>query len=92
VAGDARLARVTAALLAADRRPPAIIDTIGVDPECAHRGVGDAPMSRLIVNLDAQCVERVETIPARLDLALAGVLDDRAFAPSQRMACVRAAP
>jgi hypothetical protein len=34
----------------------------------------------------------VETIPARLDLALAGLLDDRALAPSQRMACVRAAP
>jgi hypothetical protein len=34
----------------------------------------------------------VETIPARLDLALAGVLDDRALAPSQRMAFVRAAP
>jgi hypothetical protein len=51
VAGDARLARVTAAIIAADRRPPAIIDTIGVDPGYAHRGVGDAPMSQFIGNL-----------------------------------------
>ncbi len=52
--------------------PVAIIDTIGVDPEYAHRGVGHALLSQLFVNLGALHVERVETILAPRDLGLQG--------------------
>jgi predicted N-acetyltransferase YhbS len=69
--------------------PVAIIDTIGVDPEYAHRGVGHALMSQLVVNLGALRVERVETIIAPRDLALLGFLYDCGFVPSQRLAFVR---
>lgn len=66
--------------------PVAIIDTIGVDPEYAHRGVGHALMSQLFVNLGALRVERVETIIAPRDMALLGFLYGCGFAPSQRLA------
>jgi len=69
--------------------PVAIIDTIGVDPEYAHRGIGHALISQLFANLGALRVERVETIVAPRDLALAGFLFDCGFAPSQRLAFVR---
>lgn len=66
--------------------PVAIVDTIGVDPEYAHRGVGHALMSQLFVNLGALRVERVETIIAPRDLALLGFLYGCGFAPAQRLA------
>jgi ribosomal protein S18 acetylase RimI-like enzyme len=69
--------------------PVAVIDTIGVDPEYAHRGVGHALVSQLFANLGALRVERVETILAPRDLALTGFLYDCGFAPSQRLAFVR---
>jgi hypothetical protein len=74
VAGDARLAGAPASLSAADRRPPAIIETIGVNPEYACRRVGRALMSPLSVSQGALRVERVETILAPRDLALQGFL------------------
>lgn len=70
--------------------PVAIIDTIGVDPEYAHRGVGHALMSQLIVNLGALRVDRVETIVSPRDLDLLRFLHGCGFAPSQRLAFVRA--
>jgi ribosomal protein S18 acetylase RimI-like enzyme len=72
--------------------PVAIIDTIGVDPEYAHRGVGHALISQLFANLGALRVERVETILSPRDLALAGFLYDCGFAQSQRLAFARPVP
>ena len=69
--------------------PTAVIDTIGVDPAYAHRGVGHALVSQLFVNLGALQVERIETIVAPRDLALQGFLYDVGFGPSQRIAFVR---
>ena len=69
--------------------PVAIIDTVGVDPDYAHRGVGHALISQLFANLGALRVERVETIIAPRDLALLGFLYDCGFLPSQRLAFVR---
>ena len=66
--------------------PTAIIDTIGVDPGYAHRGIGHALLSQLFANLGALRVERVETIVAPRDLALLGFLYDTGFAPAQRLA------
>lgn len=69
--------------------PVAVIDTIGVDPGYAHRGVGHALLSQLFVNMGALRIERVETVVAPRDFALVGFLYDVGFAPSQRLAFVR---
>lgn len=69
--------------------PAAVIDTIGVDPDYAHRGVGRALLSQLFANLGALRVERVETITAPRDQALLGFLFDAGFMPSQRLAFIR---
>ncbi|HEY0879094.1 MAG TPA: GNAT family N-acetyltransferase [Zeimonas sp.] len=67
----------------------AVIDTIGVDPAYAGRGVGRALLSQLFVNLGALRVEQVETSVAPEDLGLLGFLYDTGFVPSQRIAFVR---
>jgi ribosomal protein S18 acetylase RimI-like enzyme len=69
--------------------PVAVIDTIGVDREYAHHGVGHALMSQLFANLGALRIERVETVVAPRDIALLGFLYEIGFAPSQRIAFVR---
>ena len=69
--------------------PVAVIDTLGVDPEYARRGVGRALLSQLFANLGALRVDRVETVVAPRDLALLGFLFAVGFAPSQRLPFVR---
>lgn len=70
--------------------PVAVLDTIGVHPDYAHRRIGHALLSQLFANLGALCIERVETMVAPRDLALLGFLYDTGFAPSQRVPFVRA--
>lgn len=70
-------------------QPAAVIDTIGVDPEYGHRGVGRALLSQLFTNLGALRVGQVETITAPQDHALLGFLFDAGFKPSQRLAFSR---
>ena len=70
--------------------PTAVLDTIGVDPEYEHQGVGHALLSQLFLNLAALRIERVETVVAPRDLALLGFLYDMGFAPSQRVPFVKA--
>ncbi|MDH5246906.1 MAG: GNAT family N-acetyltransferase [Betaproteobacteria bacterium] len=65
--------------------PVAVIDTIGVDPDYAHRGVGHALLSQLFANLGALRIERVETVVGPRDLGLLGFLYDTGFVPSQRL-------
>ncbi|MBW7925586.1 MAG: GNAT family N-acetyltransferase [Burkholderiaceae bacterium] len=67
----------------------AVLDTIGVDPAYAGRGVGRALLSQLFVNLGALRVERVETSVSPENLGLLGFLNDTGFVPSQRIAFVR---
>ena len=69
--------------------PVAVIDTLGVDPGYAHRGVGHALLSQLLANLGALRIERVETVVAPRDLGLLGFLYSAGFAPSQRVAFLR---
>ena len=69
--------------------PVAVMDTIGVDPAYAHRGVGHALLSQLFANLGALRIERVETVVAPRDLGLLGFLYDVGFTPSQRLPFVR---
>jgi ribosomal protein S18 acetylase RimI-like enzyme len=65
--------------------PVAVLDTIGVHSNQRHRGIGQALLSQLVLNLGALRIERVETIVAPHDLALLGFLYAAGFAPSQRI-------
>jgi ribosomal protein S18 acetylase RimI-like enzyme len=69
--------------------PVAVLDTIGVDPDYSHHGVGHALLSQLFVNLEGLRVERVETIAARENFALLGFLYEIGFQPSPRLAFVK---
>lgn len=71
--------------------PVAVLDTIGVDPAFARRGVGAALLSQLLVNLAALRVERVETVVARENFDLLSFLYRAGFGPSQRLAFERPA-
>lgn len=67
----------------------AVIDTVGVDPAYARKGVGRALISQLLTNLDALRVEQVRTEVEWNDFDLLGFLDNVGFKPSQRLAFVR---
>ena len=66
--------------------PVAVLDTIGVDPDYAHCGVGHALLSQLFANLNALGVDRVETVVARENFGLLGFFYDVSFEQSQRLA------
>lgn len=69
--------------------PTAVIDTLGVDPEYAGRGIGHALLSQLFVNLGALKVERIESQLAPSDVPLLGFLYGCGFRPAQRLPFVR---
>ena len=69
--------------------PVAILDTIGVDPDYSHRGVGHGLLSQLFVNLEGLRVERVETVVARENFGLLGFFYDIGFEPAQRLSFVK---
>lgn len=66
--------------------PVAVIDTLGVDPGMAHRGVGRALLAQLFAHLGALRVERAETLVPQRDLALLGFLYAAGFGASPRLA------
>lgn len=70
--------------------PVAVIDTLGVDPAYAHRGIGHALMAQLFANLGALRVEAVETAVPLADTALLGFLLSCGFHNSPRLAFQRA--
>lgn len=70
--------------------PVAVIDTLGVDPSYAHRGVGHALMAQLFANLGALRVEAVETAVPLADTALLGFLVSCGCHNSPRLAFQRA--
>lgn len=70
--------------------PTAVIDTLGVDPLRARQGIGRALLSQLLLNLHGLGVERLETVVAAGDKALAAFFYDTGFRPSERLAFVKA--
>lgn len=66
--------------------PVAVIDTLGVDPGLAHRGVGRALLAQLFADLGALRVERAETLVPQRDLDLLGFLYAAGFGASPRLA------
>lgn len=69
--------------------PVAIIDTLGVDPDYAGRGVGHALVAQLFANLGALHIERAETVVDATNLALLGFFYSVGFTPAQRLPFVR---
>lgn len=69
--------------------PVAVVDTIGIDPDYAHRGLAHAMLAQLSANLSALQVERMETVVRMADLPLLGFFQDAGFTPSQRLSFVR---
>jgi predicted N-acetyltransferase YhbS len=69
--------------------PVAVIDTLGVAPEYAHRGVGHALLQQLLLNLDALRIERIETVVAAQAPALLNFFLGVGFAPAQRLSFVK---
>jgi predicted N-acetyltransferase YhbS len=72
--------------------PVAVIDTLGVDPGFAQRGIGHALLSQLFINLGALRIERVETVVDHRAFKLLGFFHGCGFAPSQRLSFVRELP
>jgi predicted N-acetyltransferase YhbS len=71
--------------------PVAVLDTIGVSPEYAQRGVGRALLEQLFLNLQGLRIERVETLVEARALELLGFFYGAGFAPAQRLAFVKRA-
>jgi ribosomal protein S18 acetylase RimI-like enzyme len=69
--------------------PVAVLDTIGVDPDYAHHGIGHTLLSQLFVNLQALRVGRVETVVSSHNFALLGFLYDAGFEQAQRLGFVK---
>ncbi len=67
----------------------AVMDTIGVEPGCDHRGVASALLSQLFTNLGGLRVEKVRTKVAWNHSALIGFLDRNGFRPGNRLALRR---
>jgi len=65
--------------------PTAVLDTIGVDPDCRSQGVGRALLSQLLVNLSTLRIERVRTEIDWRDHELMGFLEHCGFLPSQEL-------
>ena len=65
--------------------PAAVLDTIGVNPDFAHRGVGDAMMSQLKMNLGGLGIPVLRTEVDFSDTALLGFFHKEGFRPSSRI-------
>jgi ribosomal protein S18 acetylase RimI-like enzyme len=70
-------------------QPVAVLDTIGVDPEYAHRGLGRALVTRVCSDAAQLQARRVETLVRVADLDLLGFFQRAGFTPSQRLSFVR---
>jgi ribosomal protein S18 acetylase RimI-like enzyme len=69
--------------------PEAVIDTIGVDPDFAGKGIGGALISQLMNNLTALRADRVRSETQYNELALQQFLQHNGFRPAQRLSFSR---
>ena len=72
--------------------PAAVMDTIGVDPICVHRGVGTVLVEQLLDKLATLKVEHLHTEVGWDQFELLAFLRERGFHPGQRLCFSRAVP
>lgn len=65
--------------------PVAVLDTLGVDPDQAHHGIGHALLSQLCANLATLRIETVRTMVRWDSFELLRFLDGCGFVPAQRI-------
>jgi predicted N-acetyltransferase YhbS len=70
-------------------QPVAVLDTLGVDPAYARRGLGRSLVGRLCADVAQLQARRIETQVRVADVGLLGFFQRVGFAPSQRLALVR---
>lgn len=63
----------------------AVVDTLGVDPDCQDRGVGGALFEQFRANMRAAGVERIYTLVDWADFGLLKFFGKMGFGPSQRL-------
>lgn len=63
----------------------AVIDTLGVDPDCQDYGVGGALFDQFRTNMKAARVEKVYTLVDWNDFRLLKFFGNMGFGPSQRL-------
>ncbi len=61
----------------------ATLDTIGVDPSCQHRGIGEQLINEFMDHLRSLGVQKVNTLVDRKDSKLTHFFDANQFSPSE---------
>jgi predicted N-acetyltransferase YhbS len=61
----------------------ATLDTIGVDPSCQHRGIGEQLINEFMDHLRSLGVQKVNTLVDRKDSKLTHFFDANQFIPSE---------
>ncbi|MCF8473684.1 MAG: GNAT family N-acetyltransferase [Emcibacter sp.] len=69
--------------------PSAIIDTLGVDPNYAHKHVGSALLSQLMANLTVLRTDHVRTEAGSDQLSLISFLQNSGFKPAQSLSLTK---
>ncbi len=70
-------------------RPTAVVDTLGVHPDFARRGIASALLAQLAINLEALRIERIETTLRAADLGLISFFTRAGFRPAERIALTK---
>ena len=65
--------------------PTAVLDTVGVDPDCQDLGIGRALLSQLLINLMTLRVEHIRTELGWRERDLLAFLDHCGFRPAQQI-------
>lgn len=63
----------------------AVVDTLGVDPDCQDRGAGGALFDQFRSNMKAAQVDKIYTLVDWKDFGLIKFLGNQGFVPSQRL-------
>ena len=71
-------------------REEATLDTIGVDPDCQHKGIGKLLMDEFIDHLRSLGVQKINTLVSLNDSKLMHFFDANQFSPSKTINLERA--
>ena len=64
-------------------REGAVVDTIGVDPDCQRRGIGEKLMNEFVDHLRQLGVKKINTLVDKSDTRMIRYFDSNQFSPSK---------